>query len=131
MMPTSPETTKAAGDLTRRLQRLERLARLLEGRWTLPIVRRPVGLDALIGLLPVAGDLITGLISLGFVIEGGRMGVSCWTLARMLGNVGLDVLIGLTPVVGDYADVLFRANSRNVGLIRRDLARRYQHLGQD
>ncbi|PWR17965.1 DUF4112 domain-containing protein [Zavarzinia compransoris] len=131
MTSTSPDAGTAAGDLARRLKRLDTLARLLEARWVLPLVRKPVGLDALIGLLPVAGDLVTALISLGFVVEAGRMGVGRWTMARMLGNVGLDMLIGLVPVVGDYADVLFRANSRNVALIRRDLARRHPRLGQD
>lgn len=117
-------------DLARHLDRLDRLARLLEARWVLPIVRKPVGLDALIGLLPVAGDLVTAVISLAFVVEGWRLGVRRGTLLRMLGNVGLDVLIGLLPLIGDYADVLFRANTRNMVLIRRDLARRHPRQGE-
>ncbi|MCF4164134.1 DUF4112 domain-containing protein [Zavarzinia compransoris] len=124
-------TDRDPATLARHLRRLDGLARLLEARWMLPIVRRPIGLDAMIGLLPVAGDLVTAVISLGFVVEGWRLGVRRRTLLRMTGIVGADVLIGLLPLVGDYADVLFRANSRNMALIRRDLAREHPELGRD
>ncbi|PWR21330.1 DUF4112 domain-containing protein [Zavarzinia aquatilis] len=118
-------------DIRRRLRRLEKLARLMETRWRLPIVRVPVGLDALIGLVPGAGDLVSALISAGIVVEGARLGARRGTVLRMAGNIGLDFAIGLVPVIGDYADVLFRANTRNIALIRRDLARRHPALGED
>lgn len=118
-------------DLRRRLRRLEKLARLLETRWRLPVVRVPVGLDAVIGLVPGAGDLVSALISAGIVIEGARLGVRRGTVLRMAGNIGLDFAIGLVPIIGDYADVLFRANTRNLALIRRDLARSHPALGED
>lgn len=123
-------TERDPAELARHLRRLDGLARLLEARWMLPIVRKPIGLDAVIGLLPVAGDLVTAAISLGFVAEGWRLGVRRRTLLRMAGNVGIDIVIGLLPLVGDYADVLFRANSRNMALIRRDLARDHPELGR-
>lgn len=124
----------ATGDieaLRRRLKRLDRLARLMETRWRLPLVRVPVGLDAVIGLVPGAGDAVSALIALGLLVEGARLGADRATILRMLGNVGIDFLIGLVPLVGDYADVLFRANSRNLALIRRDLARKHPALGED
>lgn len=117
--------------LRRRLKRLDRLARLMETRWRLPLVRVPVGLDAVIGLVPGAGDAVSALIALGLLVEGARLGADRATILRMLGNVGIDFLIGLVPLVGDYADVLFRANSRNLALIRRDLARKHPALGED
>lgn len=118
-------------ELRRRLRRLEKLARLLETRWRLPVVRVPVGLDAVIGLVPGAGDFVSALISAGIVIEGARLGVTRGTVLRMVGNIGLDFAIGLVPIIGDYADVLFRANTRNLALIRRDLARSHPALGED
>lgn len=103
----------------------------MEARWRLPVIRVPVGIDALIGLVPGAGDLVSALISAGIVIEGARLGARKGTVLRMAGNIGIDFAIGLLPIVGDYADVLFRANTRNLDLIRRDLARRHPALGED
>jgi hypothetical protein len=122
-MTIVPMTVARTDDTERRLQRLERLARLLEARWTLPVVARPIGLDGLIGLIPVAGDVICAVIAAGIVIEGARLGARRRTVWRMAGNVAIDLLLGLVPVIGDYADILYRVNSRNLALLRRDLAR--------
>lgn len=120
-----------AADLARRLRRLERVAELMESRWTLPIVKKPVGLDGLIGLLPAGGDLVCALIALGVLVEGARMGASRGTVARGCLNIGIDFVIGILPLIGDYADVLYRVNTRNVAMIRRDLARSHPELGED
>lgn len=114
----NPRTSDA---IERRLRRLEGLARLLEARWTIPLVRRPVGLDGLIGLIPVAGDVICAAIAAGIVVEGARLGARRRTVARMAANVGIDLLLGLVPIVGDYADILYRVNTRNLKLLRQDL----------
>lgn len=106
-----------------RLARLERLARLLEARWTIPLIGRPVGLDGVIGLIPVAGDVICAVIAAGIVVEGARLGARRRTVWRMAANVVIDLLLGLVPVIGDYADILYRVNSRNLALLRRDLDR--------
>ncbi|GGN85271.1 MULTISPECIES: DUF4112 domain-containing protein [Haloarcula] len=105
------------------LGRLRTLAHLLDESVRVPGVGVHVGLDPLLGLLPVAGDVVTGLCSLYIVLEAGRLGVSRRALARMLLNVALDVGIGAVPVVGDLFDAIWKANVRNVDLAVADLER--------
>lgn len=105
-------------------RRVEAIERLLERSLHLPIVG-PVGLDALIGLVPVGGDVMAGALGLYALWEGRNLGMSRWQLARMAGNVGLDTLIGAVPFAGDLFDFLFRSNSRNLRLIRRHLDRHH------
>jgi hypothetical protein len=100
------------------LRRAEAVADLLDDAVRLPVVGG-VGLDALFGLLPVAGDALAALCSLYVVFEAWRAGVPRRTLARMVLYVGLDWAVGSLPVVGDLFDVIFRANRRNVRLFRR------------
>jgi hypothetical protein len=75
-------------------------------------------LDALIGLFPVVGDIITTTLSLFIVHEAYQLGAPGHVIARMLGNVALDGVFGAVPLVGDAFDVLWRANRRNVRLLR-------------
>ena len=72
------------------------------------------GIDGLIGLIPVVGDIITTAISLWLVREARALGAPWHITARMLGNVAVDGVVGLVPVAGDAFDVMFRANVRNV-----------------
>lgn len=102
-------------------QRVEMLEMLLERSLTIPGIKFPIGLDAVAGLVPVVGDLITAALGAYIVWEGRNLGMSRWQLLRMAGNVGLDALIGAVPVVGDAADFLFRSNSRNLRIIKRHL----------
>jgi len=76
------------------------------------------GLDALIGLFPVVGDIITTALSLFIVHEAYQLGTPGHVIARMLGNVAIDGAFGAVPLVGDVFDVLWRANRRNVLLLR-------------
>jgi hypothetical protein len=101
--------------------RMETVATLLDSGVELPVVGIKVGLDPLLGLLPGAGDLLAALASLYIVAEAARLGVSTWTLARMLCNVALDTAVGTVPLLGDAFDVVWRANDRNVRLVKRDL----------
>ena len=96
---------------------IERLARLMDGAVRIPGIG-PVGLDAVLGLFPVAGDAISAIVSVSLIARSVRYGVPREIIARMLGNVLVDFLLGAVPVVGDVADVLFRANLRNVALLR-------------
>ncbi|MFC7075735.1 DUF4112 domain-containing protein [Haloarcula halophila] len=105
------------------LTRIRRVARLLDDSVGVPLTRYRVGLDALLGLVPVAGDTVTALLSLYIVVEAARLGVSLRTLARMVLNVGLDFAVGSVPVVGDLVDALWKANERNAELAAADLAR--------
>ncbi|UIO99244.1 DUF4112 domain-containing protein [Halobaculum sp. CBA1158] len=108
----------------RRLRRARRLAHLLDDAVRLPVIRYRVGVDAIAGLLPVAGDLFAAFLSLLVVWEAFRLGARRRTLAVMLVSVGVDFVVGSVPVVGDVLDAVVKLNRRNVRLLERDLARR-------
>ena len=105
------------------MKRLEALATLMDSAFAIPGTQIRMGLDGLIGLVPVLGDLITTAISSYILYEARRLGVSKFTLARMAGNVAIDGVIGAIPIVGDVFDIAFRANRRNVHILRRHLER--------
>jgi uncharacterized protein DUF4112 len=109
------------GNLTReqRLARLDALANLLDVAFIVPGTNVRYGIDGLIGLIPVIGDIITTAISLWMVREARSLGAPWHLTMRMLGNVALDGVVGAVPLVGDAFDVMFRANVRNVKLLRR------------
>lgn len=102
-------------------QRVEMLEIVLERSFTLPGMNRRVGLDFLLGLVPVLGDLITGAMGLYIVWEARNLGMSKFQLARMATNVGIDSLIGAMPLVGDAFDFFWRSNTRNLKIIRKHL----------
>jgi hypothetical protein len=102
-------------------RRIEALERLLEGMIDVPVLGRKVGLDALLGLIPVAGDAIAAVLGLYLVWEARNLGMPRWQLWRMAGNVGVDALIGAVPVAGDLFDFLYRSNSRNLKIVLRHL----------
>ncbi len=106
-------------------RRVEALEMLLERGFTLPGTRIPVGLDAIVGLVPVAGDIITGVMGLYLVWEARNLGMSRWQLARMLGHVGVDAALGAVPVLGDLFDFAYRSNSKNLRIIRKHLDRHH------
>jgi len=102
-----------------RLARLEALAKLLDVAFILPGTNIRYGIDGLIGLIPVVGDIITTAISLWLVREARALGAPWYITARMLANVAVDGVVGMVPVAGDAFDVMFRANMKNVRLLRR------------
>jgi uncharacterized iron-regulated membrane protein len=106
------------------LARLEAVARLMDSAFVIPGTSIRVGLDGLIGLLPVAGDLIAGVVSSYLIWEARKLGASRWVIGRMMANTAIDTLFGAIPVVGDAFDVLFRANLKNMALLRRHLEKR-------
>jgi hypothetical protein len=101
--------------------RVVMLERLLERSFTIPGVNVPVGLDAIIGLVPVLGEVVTTALGAYVVWEARNLGLPKWKLARMGANVLLDTAIGAIPVVGDAADILFRSNSKNLKILTRHL----------
>jgi len=107
--------------------RVEAMEKVLERSFTLPGVNRPVGLDAVVGLVPVAGDLIAAALGLYLVWEARNLGMSRFKLARMVANVGFDTMVGAVPVVGDVFDFLFRSNTRNLKMIHRHLDKHHPH----
>ncbi|WP_298254840.1 DUF4112 domain-containing protein [Bradyrhizobium sp.] len=109
------------GDLTReqRLARFEMLAKLLDVAFILPGTNIRYGVDGIVRLIPVVGDLLATAFSLWLVREARALGAPWYVTARMLGNVAVDGVVGIVPFAGDAFDVLFRANMRNVRLLRR------------
>ena len=106
-----------------RVARLDALATLLDTAFILPGTNVRFGFDALIGLVPGIGDAITTAISLYIVHEARQLGAPAHLILRMLANVAVDGFVGAVPLVGDAFDVLWRANRRNVRLLREWLAR--------
>lgn len=115
----SPHT---ADDIAQRLRRVKRLAWILDAAFRLPGTRFRVGVDALVGLLPVGGSAVMGLVSLYIVWEAWRLRVPSALLVRMVGNVLLETAVDTIPVAGDLFDAAFKANLRNVALLE-------QHFG--
>lgn len=106
-------------------RRIEALERMLEGVIEIPVVRRRVGLDAIAGLIPVVGDLVTAAMGLYLVWEARNLGMSRWQQWRMLANISVDTAVGAVPLAGDLFDLLYRSNSRNLRIIRRHLDRHH------
>jgi len=110
-----------AEPLTReqRFARLEAIGNLLDMAFIVPGTNVRYGLDGLIGLIPVFGDIITTAIALWVVREARALGAPRHLVARMLANVAVDGVVGAVPVVGDAFDIAFKANARNIRLLRK------------
>ena len=104
--------------------RLDALAMLMDGAFVIPGTTIRMGLDGLIGLVPVAGDLIASVVSSYIVWEARQLGAPRWLVGRMALNIVLDTAVGSVPVVGDAFDVLFRANLENMALLKRYLEKK-------
>lgn len=102
-------------------ERLLRLARLMDAAIEVPLLRTTVGMDAILGLVPVVGDAVSAAIGLYAVTLARELGASRWLQARMIGNLLADAVIGAMPFAGDIADLYFRAHLRNVKLLQKEL----------
>ena len=110
-------------------RRLEAVEGLLERVTVIPGINRPVGLDAIVGLIPVVGDIVTTAMGAWLVWEARNLGMPKLHLLRMAGNVGLDAAIGAVPLVGDLFDFAFRSNSRNLRIVKRWLDKHHPETG--
>jgi hypothetical protein len=117
-MMRSAEFAAMGSSRQQRLARIDALSRLLDTAVIIPGTGIRFGLDALIGLVPGIGDAITTAMSLYIVNEARALGAPPLLIARMLVNVALDGVVGAVPLVGDVFDVAFRANRRNLALLR-------------
>ena len=115
-----------AEDLRGRIERLDRLTRLLDIAFVVPGTNIRFGVDAIVGLIPVVGDWAGVALSSLVILEAARIGVPAGLLARMVGNVVIEGVVGSVPIAGDVFDVFWRANRRNLGLLRRHLIREGQ-----
>ena len=102
-------------------RRVEALERILEQMFIVPGLNRPVGLDVILDLVPIAGSTAAAALGAYMAWEARNLGMSKWQVARMAGNVGVDWLFGLIPWVGAIPDLFFRSNSRNLRIIKRHL----------
>ena len=100
-----------------KLLRLKTLSHKLDEAITIPGTERKIGIDPIIGLIPGAGDLVGGMLSLYIMHAGITMGASRKDIIRMFGNVALEFIIGCIPIVGDLFDATWKSNQRNVKLI--------------
>ena len=101
--------------------RVEALERILERAFVFPGTKIPFGLDSVIGLVPVLGDLVTAFMGAYMVWEARNLGMSKWQLIRMTANIGIDTAIGAIPFVGDAFDLVWRSNSKNLRIIKKHL----------
>lgn len=117
------EAIKAAGPSREdSLARITLLAKLLDSAIVIPGLNRRVGLDALLGLVPVVGDAVSAALASYIIWEARQLGLPRWKIARMVGNVAVDTALGAIPLAGDVFDVFFKANERNLRIIN-------DHLG--
>ena len=100
------------------LRHVEAYSRLLDSRFRLPGTDIRFGLEPIAGLVPVAGDAVGFVASGLLVLTMARHGATPRLVARMLVNVALDALVGSVPVLGSVFDVVYKANDRNVRLLR-------------
>lgn len=129
----APEPVAQDGHLVdlKRLERLRRLTRLMDNRWTIPGTRIPIGIDGIAGFVPVVGDTATALVSAYLLSECARFRLPLPLLTRMAANIGVDWLVGSIPVVGSVFDIAFKANRRNLNLLHQHLEERMLKAEQD
>jgi len=111
-----------------RLKRLRFLSRLLDRAIPIPGTNAGIGLDPILGLLPVGGDFLGVMLSAYIVIEAARLGASQDILGKMALNIAIDALVGVIPVLGDLFDVAWPANERNMKLLEEHL--QFPHRGK-
>jgi hypothetical protein len=100
------------------LERLDRLSRLLDIAFLVPGTNIRFGVEAILRLVPGIGDAAASALSCWVLYEAYRLGVPPLLLARMMGNVVVEGMAGTVPIAGDLFDIRWRANRRNVGLLR-------------
>lgn len=110
-------------------RRIETMEMLLERSLVIPGINRAVGLDSILGLVPVIGDVVTAAMGAYIVWEARNLGMPKWQLWRMAGNIGFDALVGAVPLAGDLFDFLFKSNSRNLRIIRKHLDKHHPATG--
>jgi hypothetical protein len=112
------------------LRRIEIMEHLLERSLTIPGTSRKVGLDALVGLVPVVGDIVTAVMGAYIVWEASNLGLPKWKLWRMAANIAIDTGFGAIPLAGDAFDLLFRSNTRNLRIVKRHLEKHHPLIEQ-
>ena len=108
-------------------KRIEAMEHLLERSFTIPGTKYPVGLDSIVGLVPVIGDVVTAAMGAYIVWEARNLGIPKWKLWRMAGTIAFDSAVGAVPLVGDAFDLAFRSNTRNLRIVKKHLDKHHPH----
>lgn len=115
---------KSPAEVDQSLARLDALATVMDSAVRIPGTNITMGVDALLGLLPGIGDAISATISSYLIWEAKQLGAPKLLLARMAGNVAIDTVIGAVPFAGDIFDVAYKANIKNITLLRKHVDKR-------
>lgn len=108
-------------DYLEALDSIDRLAIRLDHQFRVPLMSIRFGWDPLIGLVPIAGDLIALALAIRIVAQARALGASPRAQRRMALNAGIDALVGAVPIAGTIFDVYFKANVRNVDLLMEEI----------
>jgi hypothetical protein len=115
--PTSDVDRTLVGDKEAAMKRMRAVSTLLDDAIRVPGTDFRVGLDPIVGILPVAGDSVMSVISMYIVLEAANLGVPMPVVARMIVNIAVDTVGGSVPVLGTLFDATWKANRRNVRLV--------------
>ena len=102
-------------------RRLQRIAKLMDSQIRVPVIGLRIGADAILGLVPGVGDILTGAIGAYLIYEAQRLGIPRSAVIRMVANIAFDTAIGAIPLFGDIWDFVFRANDRNMQILARHI----------
>lgn len=117
-MSNSPHRFSSQSDsYTATLKRIRQISKILDNAVTIPGTKVGIGLDPLLGLIPVGGDFLGLIFSCYIVIESAKLGISKATLGRMIVNIIIDALVGAIPMLGDLFDFAWMANHYNLNLL--------------
>ncbi|PWE16367.1 DUF4112 domain-containing protein [Marinicauda salina] len=115
--------SESEADIPPALARARAVAHLMDAQFSVGGFR--FGVDALVGLAPVAGDLVVGLIGGMVMLQAAdELGLSWWVKTRILGYTVLDLVVGAVPVLGDAIDFVYRSNLKSLALIERAWAKK-------
>jgi|TARA_B110000914_G_C15404054_1_gene418644 hypothetical protein len=112
-----------------KLLRLKLLGNRLDEIITIPGTKYKIGIDPIIGIFPVIGDLLGSILSIYIIYSGSKMGVSAQVIAKMSLNLGIDFTVGLIPVFGDIFDMGWKANKKNIELIEKNINQTKENNG--
>ena len=101
------------------LLKAQKLANLTDSKIRIPFLGIRLGLDFLVGLIPVVGDIIMVAVSISIVAMAKSMKVPKALRIAMLKNIGVDFLLGLIPFVGDLVDIFYKSNQKNVRIMEK------------
>lgn len=112
------DPSKKSDERSLQMQSFERMAEMMDSKFSIPGTNIRFGIDPLLSLMPVLGDLITFIISSMLIYTMYNHGASRKVVIKMMLNSGLDTIIGAVPLVGTVFDVFYRSNERNVRLLK-------------